>query len=90
MKAYKGESPAYFATPPVNLIRAAARTTSPYCGQPKLDERLKRHRETSSRIKAAATLILAAATLAVKSMGLIQAKPKPRLSGPYRDCRGFR
>lgn len=55
MKAYEGGSAAYFATPPVNLIRAYHESLSQITkASPSLDERLERHRETSSRIKAAA------------------------------------
>ncbi|KAH9993711.1 PLP-dependent transferase [Russula compacta] len=56
MKAYEGGSAAYFATPPVNLIRAYHESLSQITkASPSLDERLERHRETSNRIKAAAT-----------------------------------
>lgn len=56
MKAYEGGSAAYFATPPVNLIRAYHESLLQITkASLSLDERLKRHRETSSRIKAAAT-----------------------------------
>ena len=55
MKAYEDGSAAYFATPPVNLIRAYHESLSQITkASPPLDERLKRHYETSSRIKAAA------------------------------------
>ena len=55
MKAYEGGSAAYFATPPVNLIRAYHESLSQITkASLSLDERLERHRETSSRIKAAA------------------------------------
>ena len=55
MKGYEGGTPAYFATPPVNLIHAYHQSLSQIVkASPSLDERLKLHRETSSRIKAAA------------------------------------
>jgi len=55
MKAYEGGSAAYFATPPVNLIRAYHESLSQITkASPSLDERLERHCKTSSRIKAAA------------------------------------
>ena len=55
MKAYEGGSAAYFATPPVNLIRAYHESLFQITkASPSLDERLERHRETSSHIKAAA------------------------------------
>lgn len=55
MKAYEGGSAAYFATPPVNLINAYHESLSQITkASPSLDERLILHRETSSRIKAAA------------------------------------
>ena len=55
MKAYEGGSAAYFATPPVNLIRAYHESLSQITkASPGLDERLARHRETSSLIKTAA------------------------------------
>ena len=70
MKAYEGGSAAYFATPPVNLIYAyheslSQITKASLC----LDERLKRHRETSSRIKTAAT-----------ELGLTQLPLRPEIS----------
>ncbi|KAI0272689.1 PLP-dependent transferase [Gloeopeniophorella convolvens] len=56
MKAYEGGSPAYFATPPVNLIYAYHESlTQILKANLSLDERLELHRETSRRIKAAAT-----------------------------------
>jgi alanine-glyoxylate transaminase/serine-glyoxylate transaminase/serine-pyruvate transaminase len=55
MRAYEGGSAAYFATPPVNLINAYHESLSQITkASLSLDERLKRHRETSSRVKAAA------------------------------------
>lgn len=55
MKGYEGGTPAYFATPPVNLIHAYHRSLSQIINaSPSLDERLELHLETSSRIKAAA------------------------------------
>ncbi|KAH9967313.1 PLP-dependent transferase [Russula dissimulans] len=55
MKAYEGGSAAYFATPPVNLIRAYHESLSQITkASPSLDERFGLHRETSARIKAAA------------------------------------
>ena len=55
MKAYEGGSAAYFATPPVNLIRAYHESLSQITkASPSLDERLERHCETSNRIKGAA------------------------------------
>ncbi|KAI9511563.1 PLP-dependent transferase [Russula earlei] len=56
MKAYESGSAAYFATPPVNLIRAYHESLSQINkASPTLDERLRMHRETSARIKVAAT-----------------------------------
>ena len=70
MKAYEGGSAAYFATPPVNLIRAYHESLSQIIkGSPSLDERLKRHREISSRIKAAAA-----------ELGLAQLPVRPEIS----------
>src|SRR6266403_6227678 len=55
MKAYEGGSAAYFATPPVNLIYAYHESLFQITkASPSLDERLRRHRETSSRIRSAA------------------------------------
>ena len=55
MKGYEGGTPAYFATPPVNLIHAYHQSLSQIIkASPSLDERLNLHRETSSRIKTAA------------------------------------
>ncbi len=56
MKAYESGTPAYFATPPVNLINAYHQSLSQILkANPSLDERLRLHRETSNRIMAAAT-----------------------------------
>jgi len=70
MKAYEGGSAAYFATPPVNLIHAYHESLLQITkASPSLDERLNRHRETSSRIKAAAT-----------ELGLAQLPLRPEIS----------
>jgi len=56
MKAYESGSPAYFATPPVNLIYAFHTSLSAITkSSPSLAERYELHREASQRIKAAAT-----------------------------------
>ncbi|KAI0319634.1 PLP-dependent transferase [Amylostereum chailletii] len=55
MQAYEKGSPAYFATPPVNLIYAFHEALSQITkGSPSLQERFELHRQTSARIKAAA------------------------------------
>ncbi|KZT27752.1 PLP-dependent transferase [Neolentinus lepideus HHB14362 ss-1] len=55
MQAYEKGSPAYFATPPVNLIYAYhASLTRITKGSPNLTERLKLHKLASQKIKAAA------------------------------------
>ena len=70
MKAYEGGSAAYFATPPVNLIRAYHESLLQITkASLSLDERLKRHRETSSRIRAAAA-----------ELGLSQLPLRPEIS----------
>jgi len=70
MKAYEGGSAAYFATPPVNLIHAYHESLSQITkANLSLDERLKRHRETSSRIRAAAA-----------ELGLAQLPLRPEIS----------
>lgn len=70
MKAYEGGSAAYFATPPVNLIRAYHESLTQITkASPSLDERLKLHRETSNRIKAAA-----------KELGLSQLPVRPEMA----------
>jgi alanine-glyoxylate transaminase/serine-glyoxylate transaminase/serine-pyruvate transaminase len=70
MKGYEGGTPAYFATPPVNLIHAYHRSLSQIIkANPSLDERLKLHRETSNRIKAAA-----------KDLGLSQLPINPEIA----------
>lgn len=70
MKAYEGGSAAYFATPPVNLIRAYHESLLQITKtSPSLDERLKRHRETSNRIMAAAA-----------ELGLAQLPLRPEIS----------
>lgn len=70
MKAYEGGSAAYFATPPVNLIYAYHESLSQITkASPSLDERLKLHRETSSRIKDAA-----------RELGLFQLPVRPEIA----------
>ncbi|KAF8582723.1 PLP-dependent transferase [Ramaria rubella] len=62
MKAYEEGKPAYFATPPVNLVYAfQASLMQIIKGVPSLEERIRLHRETSQRIKKA-----------VKDLGLRQ------------------
>jgi alanine-glyoxylate transaminase / serine-glyoxylate transaminase / serine-pyruvate transaminase len=56
MKAYESGSPAYFATPPVNLIYALHTSLSEITKGPiSLEERFQLHRQASQRIKNAAT-----------------------------------
>ena len=70
MKGYESGTPAYFATPPVNLIHAYRQSLSQITkASPSLDERLKLHRETSNRIKAAA-----------KDLGLSQLPAHPDIA----------
>jgi len=70
MKAYEGGSALYFATPPVNLINAYHESLCQITkASPSLDDRLKLHRETSSRIKAAAT-----------ELGLSQLPTRPEIA----------
>ncbi|KAF8327147.1 pyridoxal phosphate-dependent transferase [Cantharellus anzutake] len=55
MKAYESGSPAYFATPPVNLIYAFHESLKSITqGGISLEERFRLHREASTRIKKAA------------------------------------
>ncbi|KAK7056205.1 hypothetical protein VNI00_002757 [Paramarasmius palmivorus] len=55
MKAYENGNPAYFATPPVNLIYAyQASLKSITESSVSLEERFKLHREASKKVKAAA------------------------------------
>ncbi|KAH9939141.1 PLP-dependent transferase [Amylocystis lapponica] len=54
MQAYEQGSPAYFATPPVNLVYAYhASLTRITKAAPSLEERFRLHREASNRIKSA-------------------------------------
>ncbi|KAH0582977.1 hypothetical protein H2248_010870 [Termitomyces sp. 'cryptogamus'] len=56
MKAYEAGSPAYFATPPVNLIQSYLASLKQMTrAGPSLEERFRQHREASKRIKDAAT-----------------------------------
>jgi alanine-glyoxylate transaminase/serine-glyoxylate transaminase/serine-pyruvate transaminase len=58
MQAYEKGTPAYFATPPVNLIYAYHEALSQILKAPgSIAGRLQRQKETSARIKAAATEI---------------------------------
>jgi alanine-glyoxylate transaminase/serine-glyoxylate transaminase/serine-pyruvate transaminase len=53
MKAYEAGTPAYFATPPVQLIYAFnASLRSITRGQASVEERLRLHREASQKFKA--------------------------------------
>ncbi|KAF9221371.1 PLP-dependent transferase [Gyrodon lividus] len=55
MKAYEGNTAAYFATPPVNLIYAYHASLSQITQGPvSLEERFKAHKDTSRRLKKAA------------------------------------
>ena len=55
MKAYENGAPAYFATPPVNLIRAFhASLTQITRREPSLEKRLQLHREAAQRVRSAA------------------------------------
>jgi aspartate aminotransferase-like enzyme len=56
MKAYEQGTPAYFATPPVNLIYAlnASLTTIAKSSETNLEERFELHKEASQRVKSAA------------------------------------
>lgn len=54
MKAYESGSPAYFATPPVNLIYALHTALETITKKaPSLPDRLRRHQQASSRVKEA-------------------------------------
>lgn len=56
MKAYEAGNPAYFATPPVNLIQSYFTSLQQMTRTgPSLEERFRLHREASKRIKDAAT-----------------------------------
>ncbi|KAI0788790.1 PLP-dependent transferase [Abortiporus biennis] len=55
MKAYESGNPAYFATPPVNLVRAYHTSlTRILRSSPSLEERFQLHKEASKRVKDAA------------------------------------
>jgi alanine-glyoxylate transaminase/serine-glyoxylate transaminase/serine-pyruvate transaminase len=55
MKSYEAGSPAYFATPPVNLIYAFHASLSQITkGSPSIEERFQCHRNVSQKIKDAA------------------------------------
>lgn len=58
MQAYEAGKPAYFATPPVNLIYALHVALSAITkGKPSIDERFAAHREQSARVRAAAAAL---------------------------------
>ncbi|KAG6869471.1 hypothetical protein C0995_002873, partial [Termitomyces sp. Mi166 len=55
MKAYEAGNPAYFATPPVNLIQSYLASLKQMTKTgPSLEERFRLHREASKRVKDAA------------------------------------
>jgi alanine-glyoxylate transaminase/serine-glyoxylate transaminase/serine-pyruvate transaminase len=52
MQAYEAGNPAYFSTPPVNLIYALhAALTAITKNEPSLPERLKLHKQASQRVR---------------------------------------
>ncbi len=54
MKAYESGNPAYFATPPVNLIYAFHESLKSITqGKVTLEERFQLHRDASAKIKKA-------------------------------------
>lgn len=54
MQAYEEGKPAYFATPPVNLIYAFHASLKQIVeGTPSLEDRFRLHREASQRVKKA-------------------------------------
>lgn len=56
MRAYGNNTPAYFGTPPVNLIQAYhASLTQITASSPSLQERYRLHQQVSQRIKAIAS-----------------------------------
>ncbi|KAF7317957.1 Aminotran-5 domain-containing protein [Mycena kentingensis (nom. inval.)] len=58
MKAYESGKPAYFATPPVNLIYAYHESLTQITKRsPSLEERIQLHREASKQIKEAAAAV---------------------------------
>ena len=58
MEAYEAGKPAYFATPPVNLICAyRASLTQILKSNVSLEERFKLHRQAAQRIRDAATAL---------------------------------
>jgi len=68
MIAYEAGSPAYFATPPVNLIQAFHVSLCQITkGNPSLEERFEMHRKVSKQIKDAA------ASLGLKQLPLVPA-----------------
>lgn len=56
MQAYEAGKPAYFATPPVNLIRAYQASLIQITKSPKisLQDRFQLHREAAQRVRTAA------------------------------------
>ena len=58
LQAYEAGKPAYFATPPVNLVYALHVALSAITrGKPSIDERFAAHREQSARVRAAAAAL---------------------------------
>ena len=56
MRAYEAGKPAYFATPPVNLIYAFHASLSRITnGTPSLADRFKMHREASQKLREVTT-----------------------------------
>lgn len=78
MKAYETGAPAYFATPPVNLIRAFhASLTEITRGVPSLEERFQLHREAAKRIRDAAAEL---------NLKLVPADPECTANGMTAVC----
>lgn len=73
MKAYESGAPAYFATPPVNLIRAFHASLKQIVrGVPSLEDRFKLHHEAALRVREGA------ADLGLK---LVPVEPKNTANG---------
>ncbi len=88
MEAYESGRPMYFATPPVNLIRAyhasLLRITKSI---PSLEDRFKFHKETSERVKRAA-LELGLKQVPVDSSLAANGMSAVRLAGRFHCASG--
>lgn len=92
MKAYEAGTPAYFATPPVNLIRAYKASLEQILkSSVSLQERFQLHREAAQRIRDAAVslglkLVPVDPYFTSNSLSAVRLKPNHLVWRSYSFC----